>query len=84
MSWNGGGSCPSGKSRLQVYKTGPLYKILNSERDIMKEIRDNGPVQGRLYFSYDSDGIGTLIYNTENVKLYFFCPLLLLAVRALF
>ena len=39
--------CPSSKQENSpVYQTSPPYRIAPSEKEIMKEIMENGPVQG--------------------------------------
>ena len=43
--------CPSSKQENSpVYQTSPPYRIAPSEKEIMKEIIENGPVQGTLLF----------------------------------
>ena len=48
--------CPSSKREgSPVYQVSPPYRIAPSEKEIMKEIIENGPVQGSFYsFEYYS------------------------------
>ena len=43
--------CPSSKQENSpAYQTSPPYRIAPSEKEIMKEIVENGPVQGNSSF----------------------------------
>lgn len=42
---------PSSRPSEELYKMGPAYSLRN-ENDIMWEIYENGPVQGKLLISY--------------------------------
>jgi hypothetical protein len=51
--------CPSAVKPLTVYKASPPYKILPKETEIMKEIKQNGPVQALMearedFYTYKS------------------------------
>ncbi|KAK2155853.1 hypothetical protein LSH36_229g01023 [Paralvinella palmiformis] len=48
-------SCPSGSRGLKspVYQVAPPYKISPNEKEIMKEIMENGPVQALMHVKED-------------------------------
>ncbi|XP_039271259.2 tubulointerstitial nephritis antigen-like [Styela clava] len=67
------GKCPSKKGTNKVYKMGPSYKINNNVLDIMKEIKDNGPVQATMkitqdFFMYKSGIYNSLPFPIEDIS----------------
>lgn len=53
---------PEGSLRTELYKVGPAYRLGN-ETDIMQEIRDSGPVQGKKKEKKRNDKIFFKIFS---------------------
>uniref|UniRef100_A0A224XK56 Putative papain family cysteine protease n=1 Tax=Panstrongylus lignarius TaxID=156445 RepID=A0A224XK56_9HEMI len=66
------------RSKTKLYYTSPVYRIASDQYQIMKEIKDNGPVQATMdvfrdFFLYES-GIYSCPANYKRSQGYSFSP----------